>query len=274
MYARYALVVGLIGCAGQPASVDPSVTDRPAQTDATDPADTAPPKGSGISGRLVGTDGVARVGERVLACTPLTCLTLDTDADGAFRFEIAAPAQLVVKSRPDLDHQPRRGVAMVPCVLADDAPMPLGDVLVPDLSAGARVDAFDAVSRDHDLGGGLTLTLAGTAVQPALGTSVRDLAAGVIPPDRAPHFPGLNHDDVLAVYALHPFEAHLDPPAAVAIATDLPVGEVVDLYTIDALDGALSAPIPATSDGEALRTGAGAGLDRLTNLVVVRRPTP
>lgn len=255
--------------------VDPVDSDEPVDSASPDTDPVAPPDDTdavieGLSGRLVGPDGAAVPGEDVLACTSTFCLYGETDAAGRFQFTFDEPARVALKTHAVLDATPRRAAALRPCVLVDVAPQGVGDVYVPALPVGAPIGSAWAEPQTLAAGDGVELTLQRSSLRPAFGDSLVDVAAARLPDDRVPPLPDLAGEEVLAVFALHPFAAVSMTPVGVRLPADLSPDGPVKLRTISELDGQLSAPIAATDDGAGLVTAAGEGIDRLTYLVVSR----
>jgi hypothetical protein len=260
-----------------PAEVD-DPSDPIDTTDPIDPVDSAvadtdaavDPPSEGLNGRLVGPDGGGLGGEDVLACTSTFCLYGETDAAGRFVFTFDEPARVALKTHADLDATPRRAAALRPCVLVDVSPQDVGDVYVPALPAGAPIGSAWSEPQTLAAGDGVELTLQRSSLRPAFGDSLVDVAAARLPADRVPPLPDLDGEEVLAVFALHPFAATSTTPIGVRLPADLSPDGPVKLRTISELDGQLSAPVAATSDGAGLVTAVGEGLERLTYLVVSR----
>jgi hypothetical protein len=222
----------------------------------------------GLVGVAVDPDDAPVAGASVLCCTLTSCLVFDAGPDGRFRFPAEPGTRVAVKTHADLDAEPRHAVALLPVALGDVADVDVGALYAPALSAGLPIGDASAQAQSFAVAEGLELTLRTDALRPAFGERLRDLAAGRVPDRHLRVYPGLEGEDVLATFALHPFDAHSDAPIGVRVALPIPAGASVRLRTIGALDGALSEPVDATSDGAWVATRAGEGITELTWLVV------
>ena len=232
-------------------------------TEVATPRDTAPPV-DGLTGRLLGPDGLPAPFEEVLCCSARTCLQVHTGEDGAFRFDLPPEGTAVaVKTHPGLDRSPRWAAALAPYVTGAEG-HDLGDVHVGGLPAGAALP-LDPVPLD--VGDGLVLTAGRAVLTAPPGGDLFDIAAVALPSDRWPAYAELTAP-VVAVYALHPFGATASTPIAVSLPSDLAAGTAVQVYTVDDIDGRLSEPAAATADGARITTEAGQGIGQLTHLVV------
>jgi hypothetical protein len=101
-----------------------------------------------------------------------------------------------------------------------------------------------------------------------LGEFLYDLAARRLPNEHVPHYAELEGEQIVAVYALHPFAASSASPIAVRAPADLPDGTVVWFRTVDELDGNCSEPIAGQVDGGYVATAPGTGIRRITYLVI------
>jgi hypothetical protein len=240
------------------------------------PADTgsstsgAPSDGPGIVGVLVDANEQPIGDEDVLGCLATTCYFGKTAADGSFAFIIEPPAEVALKTHPDPARTPRWAAALEPILLDDDELVDAGTVYVPELPAGAVLDTETDAPQTLAVGDELELTVRQGDLQPPPGVFLYDLAARRIPAAHVPPYPELGDRDVVAVYALHPFETTSTSPMGVRAPLDLPEGTAVTLWTIDHLDGTFSEPVPGHVSGGAVVTDPGLGISRLTHLVISR----
>lgn len=246
--------------------------------DAGPRADTSPdapdaaldlPDGPGLAGFMRDGDGELLRDEQVLACMATTCLYGSTDSDGFFFFEIEPVENVALKTTGDPDTEPRRAAALCPIDIVDAELVYAETLYVPLLPDGVAIGPEADDPQTLAVGDGLELTLSRADLTPRLGDSLVDAAARAVPPEqRCPQLviPG---EEVLAVYALHPFAATSSSPIAVRAPTDLPDGTEVQVRSISEIDGELSAPVTAVSDGTSVFTGE-AGITELSWLVISR----
>lgn len=236
-------------------------------TDTTDTTTEPLPEGPGFVGRLVDEEGAPRAGEQVLACTMVFCLTVDSDPDGRFFVPLTdVPETLAVKTHEYWSE----GIApaLLPLFVPDDVTIDVGELVCPMIAPG---DAWGPVANDPqtlDAGEGLQLTVNRADVALPFGTSFDAVGAGALPLDRIPAYDGLEAEEVLAVYALHPFGATVTSPVGVSAPVDLPPGTPVYFRSIGTLGQGLSAPAIGASDGSRASTGEGEGLTELSYVVV------
>lgn len=276
MFSRI-FILGLSACTGTPsggpddgkggsADTDTDVAETDVlHTDETDLETDVEPAWD-LRGSLVGEDGAALGEVAVMACTDLFCLNGETEPSGAFSFLLDPPARVAVKTHEDLGATPRLAAALHPCMLVDE-PLDLGEVYVPTLPDGVRLGPSLTQVQTLDAGDGLTLTLRRGDLQVAFGDTLIDVAARRVPADRTAPY-AMAGEQLLAVYALHPFAATSDTPVGLRLVSDLPTGTAVWFRTLSELDGSPSQPVAGHADGTALVTDAGLGIDRLTWLVV------
>lgn len=261
------------GTDSEPSTV-PTDTDTPSETgvptgDTGDPWTL--PAGPGFAGRLVDGDGAPIAAEELLACTTTSCLTVDSDAQGRFWFPLdEVPEIRSVKTHDDPDGVPPRGAALVYVECVDATAVDLGDIVVPALAAGATWGAESADPQTLEVGDGLVLTASRAAVHLAFGQSFTDpVAAGRLPDAWIPAYPGFE-EEVLAVYALTPFDATSDAPIGLSAPSDLPAGTAVHFWSVGSLGQGLSGPATGTADGARVTTDPGQGLYELTHVVISR----
>lgn len=226
-------------------------------------------EGPGLAGLLVDASEQPIASIVVLACMSTTCLYGSSDADGRFVFEIEPPASVALKTHEELSKVPRWGAALEPVQIVDGALVDTGALYVPELPEGTPLGPENTDPQTLTAGDGLELTLRRADLTPALGEFLFDIAARRVPVEYIPAYPDLD-EEVIAVYALHPFAAQSASPIAVRVPSDLPDGTPVSFRTISEIDGSFSAPAPGHANGSVVATDPGAGITRLTYLVVSR----
>ncbi len=268
------------GC-GQPSVTPPidagadggSDAGRDAGSDAgvdSGPDADAGPTGPGVTGLLL-DEGDQPIGNfAVLACTAKFCLFGESDASGRFAFPLDPPVDVAVKTQEDPTTSPRRGAALVPVQIVDQALVDLGAVHVPTLPAGVKVGQESQDPQTLMVGDGLQLTVRRADLDPPLGVLLDDLAARAIPTAHLHPLPGLGAEEIVAVYALHPFTTTSLSPIAVRAPSTLAAGTVVRFRTVSELDGHLSAPVLGHADGAFVATDPAVGIEELTWLVISR----
>lgn len=230
----------------------------------------ADPGGPGLAGLLVEPDGDALPNRDVLACMSTVCLYGDSGADGSFSFAIEAPADVALKTQEDLSIEPRRGAALCPVKITGDERVQVGRLTCPLLPAGVPIGPAADDPQALEAGDGLTLTLRRADLTPRLGDSLYDVAARLVPPAQVCSLLTVPGEEIVAVYALHPFAAVSATPIAVRLPSDLPAGTAVQFRTISEIDGHLSDPAPGHTDGNVAETDPDVGITELTWLVVSR----
>lgn len=227
-----------------------------------------PAAGPGIVGRLVDGSGQGIAGVEVLACQATSCAYADSDAEGRFEFELEPPAQVALKTHPNLAATPRLAAALEPVDLVDDALVDLGSVYVPELPAGVVIGPDADDPQTLAAGDGLELTLNRADLIAPIGEFVHDLAARRIPAEHVPHYSDLGTDHILAVYALHPFATTSTTPMSVRVPIDRPDGTTVRFHVVSELDGNCSPAVTGQVEGGYATTDPGTGITRLTHLIV------
>lgn len=294
-----ALVCGSVGCETEDersgdgslrVDAGPSV-DADRQADARSEMNAGADSGPGgdvIVGRLVDEAGESLGGRIVLACMATICLQTESASDGRFVFEgydFEPPVEIAMKTTPALSVTPRRAAALYSYRMEDDGiALDVGLMRVPWLPTGALLDR-DAVEETVAVGDGLELTVRYRSLLPAppFGSPVDEIAARRVPVEWVPAVPALSAgeggeqgagregaEELVAVYALHPFGATSDVPVAVRLPSDLPAGTRVWFRTVSDLDGRCSVAVPGRADGMAVATDAGEGIAALTWLLVSR----
>lgn len=229
------------------------------------------PRTPGLAGVLADEAGQPLGNTQVLACMATVCLFGQSEADGRFVFEIEPPAAIALKTQENLSRRPRRAAALYPVRLDDDTPfVDVGTLHVPDLPDGTRFEAASMDPQTLAAGDGLELTLRRADLTPRLGDILIDLAARRIPAAQVLPFPALGNEEIVAVYALHPFGARSASPISVRAPSSLPAGTPVFFRTIDEIDGHLSEPVPGHADGTVVATDPSVGITELSWLVISR----
>lgn len=269
----FVFLAGLIwlgaGCGGDGGVVDSGVVDgRP--VDAGDIDAGMEPAGPGLAGTLTDEAGAPIAYEMVLACMATTCLFGESGADGRFLFPIEPTAEVALKTTGDPSATPRRAAALCPVRIVDDALVTVGNLHVPSLPAGVAIGPAGADPQTLLAGDGLTLTLRRADLTPRIGDTLVDIAARQVPPAQVCPQLDLGDEEIVAVYALHPFAAVSSSPIGVQAPSDLPAGTVVRFRSISEIDGHLSEPAPGRATGTAVETDPGAGITELTWLVISR----
>ena len=228
------------------------------------------PAGPGLAGTLVDEAGAPIRFEQVLACMATVCLFGQSDGDGRFVFPIEPPAEVALKTLPDLSSTSRRAAALCPVRIVGDALVKVGTFHVPTLPPGVPIGPESADPQTLMAGDGLELTLRRADLTPRIGDVLVDVAARLVPPAQVCSQLDLGDEEILAVYALHPTAAVSDSPIAVRAPSDLPAGTAVKFRTISELDGRFSEPAPGRATGTAVETDPAAGITELTWLVISR----
>jgi hypothetical protein len=230
----------------------------------------AAPSGLSVKGIIEDETGKGVGGTDVLCCSLLTCYTIKSTAVGSFtfNFEASLPVHFVVKTLEDTTEVPRRAATMFPLHLVEPVVIDTGKMLVPSLPDGAALGPKSSDPQKLEVGDGLELTVSRADLMPPIGGFIDDIAARKIPLERVPPLPDLGAEEVIAVYALHPFTTTSKSPIAVRAPSDLPAGTKVKLRTINEYDGTLSAPAEGQADGAEIATLPAAGIEELTWLVI------
>lgn len=228
------------------------------------------PSGPGVSGLLLDEEERPLPWELVMACRPEVCFYANTDAEGRFVFRIDRSGRVLIKTAEVLTASPRRAPLMAPVSVDAGAFLELGRLYVPFLPEGSLLPGSEGPVT-VDLGDGLSMDLIPEALDLPPGRTRTGVAARRLPASQAPPYPGIGREEILAVYALHPFAATSEIPIGVRIESALPSGTPVAFRTIDEVDGSLSSPVPGIADGAFLATEPGRGIHRLTHLLVLRQ---
>jgi hypothetical protein len=226
--------------------------------------------GNGLFGTLADETGQPLGYEMVLACMATVCLFGSSDADGRFSFPIDPPAEVALKTPVDLTTTPRRGAALCPVRITDGSSINMGTLHVPHLPQGTPIGPDTMDPQTLAVGDGLTLTLRRADLTPRIGDVLVDAAARLMSPSRVCPLLAIPGEEIIAVYALHPFAATSASPIEVRAPSDLPAGTAVTFRTISEIDGHLSEPVPGQADGSEVATEPSTGISELTWLVISR----
>lgn len=230
----------------------------------------APPAGPGLAGTLKDDADQPMGNSVVLACMATVCFFGDTAPDGSFFFPLDPTTEIALKTIADLTITPRRAAALCPVRIADAALVDVGALHVPSLPNGALLGPAARDPQTLFAGDGLELTLRRADLTAQIGDTLVDVAARRVPPPQACPFLAPGGEQLVAVYALHPFAAVSASPIAVRAPSDLPAGTPVRFRTVSELDGAFSEPISGEADGALVATAPGTGITGLTWLVISR----
>jgi hypothetical protein len=260
------------GGAGAPDSgaVDSGVADASTPDSAGNDDAGMEPAGPGLAGTLTDEAGEPIAYEMVLACMATVCLFGESEADGRFSFPIEPLAEVALKTTGDSSTTPRRAAALCPVRIVDDALIDVGNLHVPSLPQGVPFGPASADPQTLMAGDGLELTLRRADLRPRIGDVLVDAAARLVPPAQVCPQLDLGNEEIVAVYALHPFAAVSSSPIAVRAPSDLPSGTEVNFRTISEIDGHLSEPAPGRATGTAVETDPATGITELTWLVISR----
>lgn len=226
--------------------------------------------GPGLAGALMDESEQPLAGEQILACMATTCLFGETAADGSFFFPIEPPAEVALKTAGDLSTTPRRGAALCPVRITGDSLIDVGPLHVPSLPEGVPIGPASMDPQTLMVGDGLELTLRRADLTPRIGDVLVDAAAREVPASQVCPLITLDGEEIVAVYALHPFAATSASPIPVRAPSDLPAGTTVRFRTISEIDGHLSEPVPGQADGTSITTEPSTGITELTWLVISR----
>lgn len=265
--AALAVVVALAACGQDPGNGHG--TDGRAAVDARDIGD-GPGGEPGLRGLLIGPDEQPLSNVQVLACQATTCLYGSSGDDGRFDFIVEPPTNVALKTHADLTQNPRLAAALEPISIVDDSYVDMGTVYVPNLPAGAVLGPDTEDPQTLEVGDGLELTVNRADLRAPIGEFLYDIAARLLPEPHIPPYPALDGEQVVAVYAMHPFGGTSSSPMAARAPADLPDGTAVTFRTISEIDGLFSDPVPGQASGGFVATEPGTGITRITYLVITR----
>ena len=228
------------------------------------------PDGPGLAGILKGDEDEILGNQQVLACMSTVCLYGTSGADGSFFFPIEPPASVALKTLEDVSSQPRRGAALCPVSIGSDALVEVGPLHAPLLPEGVLIGQPTEDPQTLAPGDGLELTLRRADLTPRVGDTLVDAAARLVPAAQVCSLLVIADEEIVAVYALHPFAAVSSSPMAVRVPSDLPPDTAVRFRTISEIDGHFSDPVPGRTDGTSAVTDPDVGITELTWLVVSR----
>jgi len=223
-----------------------------------------------LEGVLIDTAEMPLGGVDVLACMTTVCFTQESLADGRFAFAIEGPAEIALKTQANLAVAPRRAAALEPVRLAMGSAVDAGTLYVPDLPDGAVMAPATEDPQTLSAGDGVELTLSRGDLEPLLGEVLHDVAARRLPQEHVPVYADLEGEEIVAVFALHPFGAVSASPISVRATADVPDATPVLFRTISEIDGAFSEPVAGAAEGGSVATAAGTGITHLTYLVISR----
>ncbi len=262
-YLSAALALAMTACGGMNDAADGSPGDGSEPDDAL--------SGPGLRGLLLAPDGTPAPDVEVLACQRTTCLFGASGDDGRFDFTVEPVAEIALKTHPDQARNPRWAAALEPVTIVDNTLVDVGTVYIPDLPEGAVIGPDTEDPQTLDAGDGLELTLNRADLTAPIGEFLYDVSARLLPPEHIPTYAELDGEQVVAVYALHPFAATSTSPIGVRAPADLPDGSAVAFRTISELDGRFSEAVPGRADDGYVSTDPGTGIERLTYLVITTR---
>lgn len=227
-----------------------------------------------ISGVLKSESGKTLSQTTVMGCMTTSCLFAQSDAQGAFTFMADPQAKIVVKTLEDLKGEPKLGATMRPLQVDGAADkIELGTVYVPELPPESFIDSNPSELQTMAAGDGLELTFRSGDIEPHLGDVFSSISARRVRAEQIPAFPELTAQQIVAVYALHPFAARSHSPIAVRAALDssnLPADAALEFRTVSELDGSLSEPVRGLARAGFATTELGAGISKLSWLVISR----
>ena len=252
----------LVGCGNPPPDVDPPHNDAG--------PDTSVPAGPGIAGTLKDHADQPIGGGKVLACMATLCLFGDAAPDGVFFFPIEPTAEVALKTLPDPWATPRKAAALCPVRIVDSSLINVGALHVPTLPEGALLGPAAQDPQTLMAGDGLVLTLRVADLTAPLGDTLVDVAARRVPASQVCPLLTPPGEELVAVYALHPFAAVSTSAIAVKVPSDLPAGTKVRFRTVSEIDGTFSDPVPGEADGASVATAPETGIHELTWLLITR----
>jgi hypothetical protein len=121
-----------------------------------------------------------------------------------------------------------------------------------------------------EVGDGLELRLRRSALILPAGGVLVEAAARRVPLFQLCRQFRIEGEEILAVFALHPFGATSEVPIGVRAPVQLAAGSGVNFRTVGEIDGRWSEPVPGRSDGTGVATDPSAGIAELTWLVISR----
>jgi hypothetical protein len=270
------------GCGGDVEAGDVEAsTDAGVSADAAAPLERAACEGGGrgsvkgcAEGWLVDEAGAPMAGVRVAACTPATCITGTTGADGRFaiqglpvephKFEALAVPQGRFATVFFADVTGGRMVGPErPVVLH---PLPEGRTAF-DPAAGGTLSLAD---------GALVLEAAPGALSFPIGTAGEGAAAAAIPVETLPEYdaaPWAGREEGSFAVVVHPFPLKIAGDVSVTLAPPADAGEGPwDLHAVNGSTGRIERAGALEADAEGrLRLASPATLPYVTVLVAVPR---
>lgn len=257
------LAAAALACGGGGSSDDPDGSPAP---DARVDASTLP-DGPGLAGKFRDEDGDVIPNEQVLACMQETCFFGQSDETGLFFFELEIPSDVALKTPPAPSETPRRAAALCPIDIRDET-LVVTDLLAVSMPPGPLFKSPAMDPQTLETGDGLELTLNRGDLTPRVGDSLVDAASRLLVGDQICASIAIDGEELLMVYALHPFAATSSTPIKVRAESDLPAGTQVFFRTISEIDGELTDPVTGMADGTYVATDDGLGIQDLTYLVI------
>ena len=243
--------------------------DAGADVSAREAAADPDPDGPGLHGTVVDESGKPLGDHSVTLCSASVCQFTTSGPTGRFVFPVPATGtQFLLKTQEDFASMPARGSAILPVHLSGEERLDLGELFVPALPTIVPLGPTADDPQTLQVGDGLELTLRRADLLGPLGGRDDIVAARALPLERATALAKLGVPEPIGAFALSPHGMTSSSKMRVRLPTTLAAGTQVKLYTIGDLDGALSAPIVAVSDGSKLATAAGEGITELTWLIL------
>jgi hypothetical protein len=267
MKQAFALVACIAACGGDSSGAGSDASAIDGAASASD-ASQQLPQGPGLAGFMRLTDGEPLANEQVLACMDTTCLFGDTNSNGFFFFEIEPSADVALKTIPAPFATPRLGAAMCPIDIRDSTLVYVESLYVPIMPQGVNFGPAADDPQTLSVADDLTLTLNRGDLKPRLGDTLLEAAAVAVPEEQRCSQLVIPGEEIIGVYALHPFGATSSSPIAISVASTLPEGTPVFFRSIDEIQGDLSEPALGHADGQLLTSDPGQGIQELSWLVI------
>lgn len=267
MIRALALAACITAACGNPSGGGSDAAAIDSDVVASDGSEQLPP-GPGLAGYLRLADGEPLADEQVLACMETTCLFADTNSKGFFFFEIEPSADVALKTIPAPFATPRLGAAMCPIDIRDSTLAYVESLYVPIMPPGVNFGPAADDPQTLAVADDLVLTLNRGDLKPRLGDTLLDAAAVAVPEEQRCSQLAIPGEEIIGVYALHPFGATSSTPIAVSVASNLPEGTPVYFRSIDEIQGDLAEPALGHADGQLLTSDPGQGIRELSWLVI------
>lgn len=241
-------------------------TDTDSTTDTDPDTDTGVP-GAHVRGTVQYADGTPAAGLQVRLCY-YSCKTFDSDASGGFEYLDVEAATHTLQAVRLGDTDWAIPNALVTLGQGDDRTLDTAFTVVEyatktDLSGQATI-AGDGIDIDADASGYVPGVYSPDPDNTWVATVEIEPALAGLPPDGMPGTP-------VAMWYLGNFDAEIDPPWGFTTSSTygLAAGTTVDVYTLDNIGKEWLAGGTATVGADGITTDAGAGLPRLTTLILV-----